>query len=109
RTYEQVFEVETGLAEEGREVMKEEREAGDVDTTPRDHDFGMRTFAKQRFVNQCLGRDRLVAQSLEIRELVDQLEDDGNVGGSRGGNRERCSHEVHICIVKAGDIFCRPE
>src|SRR4030095_11961977 len=75
----EIFEIDPGLRQEGREVGEEQREAGDLGAEPRDHDLAARTRTEQLLAQLFFRRLHFVEELLELRQLADQLQDDGHV------------------------------
>ena len=85
---EQVLEIEPRPGEEGGVALEPEREAGRLVAREGEHHLGGGCRAEQRRVQLCLGGDALVREPLVLGEPPDAREDDGDVGGCRGPERE---------------------
>jgi len=84
----EVFEVEAGLGEEGREVGEEQRERDDVTVALR-HQRLDDGFAPEELRPQLLGRDlQQVRELLELGQFADQADDGRDVALFGGAQRE---------------------
>src|SRR5690606_39745052 len=79
RAHEQVLEIQAAAAEEGREVVEEQREARRLVVPFGDHHFRIRALAEKAFFQLGFGGDHLVGELLVLGELAYERKDQGQV------------------------------
>src|SRR5207247_5115756 len=81
-----VLEVDPGLGEKGREVVKEKSESDRLVAVFRDQRLGVRALAEQGALELLLGHRDLGLEPLVAGQAADQLRDQGHVGPLAGAN-----------------------
>ena len=86
---EEVFEVEAGAGTEGGVIVEEEGEAYGEAVGFGEEGFGVGPGAEEGFGEVGLGGYAGVGEVLVGGELLDEIEDDGEVGGGGGSDHVR--------------------
>src|SRR5205809_1823614 len=84
--HEEVLEVDPGLGEKGREVVKEKSESDRLVAVFRDQRLGVRALAEQGALELLLGHRDLGLEPLVAGQAADQLRDQRHVGPLAGAN-----------------------